>query len=59
MKVHPKLVRRWAEIYLDKWDNESHDSAKEWANRVIPRGEIKAVQKEMREIRISRPKRQT
>lgn len=51
IKIHPKLLQRWAAIWIKKWDEESHQAAKEWANRTVPRAyaaKVKAIIADMR-----------
>lgn len=59
MSAHPKMHRRWAEIFIQKWDNESHTAAAEWARRVVPPEESPSVKEEMRKIRQEQAKPKT
>jgi hypothetical protein len=49
--IHPSFLRRLAEVYLAKWDNEGRSAATEWAKRTVPQSEIQEVRKHIRRIR--------
>lgn len=49
--INPRFHKRWAEIFVEKWDKESHEAAAEWARRVVPSSEGKKVKAEIRKIR--------
>lgn len=51
MEIHPKFHKRWAEIFIRKWDHESQDEALSWARRVIPKSEGVAVKEQVRALR--------
>lgn len=49
--IHPKMIRRWAEIYLKKWDEESKEAAIEWANRHVPEAAVPKLRREIKKVR--------
>lgn len=47
---HPKMLTRWASIYLEKVKKEGRETAGEWANRTIPPEAVIGVRKKLKEL---------
>lgn len=52
---HQKLLRRWAQIWMDKIKKEGRATAGEWANRTIPPDAVPGVRKELKELTSQTP----
>ena len=58
MNIHPQFHKRWAQIFIKKWDEESNEAALEWARRTIPKSEGLAVKREVRKLREARDQKE-
>lgn len=42
---HPKMLKRWASIYIEKARVEGNVKAKQWANSFLPKEAVPEVKK--------------
>jgi hypothetical protein len=47
-ELHPKMLKRWARVYLQKYVEEGKPKAEQWATRTIPKKYYAALSAEVK-----------